>query len=503
MSFGRLSEIIKSIEKELDTILQPKKGKKPTVYLDQDTLNLQMVSIHQNLKNEYPELDFTILQDIFTRFFTTKFEYKSKVSFDNGTKCFRNLDNDKKFDLNEVETGLINIPTKYRKLENHFQSLFRTPQPEQRTKEWYKFRHCRVTASDTATALDLNPYEPVENFIIKKCDPDYPFLDNKFVHHGKKYEPTATMIYEHIYNTKVTEFGALPSITYPYLAASPDGICSKSTLDGKFSDRLGTMLEIKCPLVRPIKTYGEIEGGICPHYYFCQVQQQLECCDLNQCDFWQCQLEEYTTRDEYIKDTNFKSILTEGTNSEKKEIDPKLTKGCIIQLGPRVWEPEFDGDSREWKSTYLYPPRLDLTPSEYDDWIVKTTSNWVHEHPKLYEKYYFDKVIYWKLPMSHNVAIIRDEKWFQDILPVIRYTWEKVDYYRKHPDELDFIRKIAEKRKAFYRFKTSFELFKIPKEEINIIDNNILFLNDLNDTIKNFHKEESGINESECDFLDD
>ena len=49
MSFGRLSEIIKSIEKELDTILQPKKGKK-AVYLDQDTLNLQMVSIHQNLK---------------------------------------------------------------------------------------------------------------------------------------------------------------------------------------------------------------------------------------------------------------------------------------------------------------------------------------------------------------------------------------------------------------------------------------------------------------------
>ena len=57
----------------------------------------------------------------------------------------------------------------------------------------------------------------------------------------------------------MTEFGALPSLTY-FFAASPDGIFSKSTLDGKFSERLGTMIEIKCPLVRPIKTYGEIDG---------------------------------------------------------------------------------------------------------------------------------------------------------------------------------------------------------------------------------------------------
>ena len=504
MSFGRLSDIIKSIENELDTILYPKKGKKATLYLDQDTLNLQMITVHKNLKDKFPELDFKIIQDIFTRFFTPKYEFNKKIDFDNGTKCFRNLDNDKKFDLNEVETSLITVPTKYKKLEKHFQNLFRTPQPEQRTKEWYDFRYCRVTASDTATALDLNPYEPVENFIIKKCDPDYPFLDNKFVHHGKKYEPTATMIYEHIYNTKVTEFGALPSLEYPYLAASPDGICSKSTLDGKFSERLGTMLEIKCPLSREIKTYGEIEGGICPHYYFCQVQQQLECCDLERCDFWQCELTEYSSRDEYIKDTDFKSRLSEGTNNEEIPIDPKITRGCVIQLGPRKWEPEFDGDLREWKSTYLYPPRLDMTTSEYDDWIVKTTSNWIIDYPELYEKYYFDKVIYWKLPMAHNVPIYRDRKWFQNILPVVVYTWKKVDYYRKHPEELDFIRKIAEKRKSYYRFKTDFELFKIPKLNIDILENNILFLNDINSGIENIgNKKEQDVDEFSCEFLDD
>jgi putative phage-type endonuclease len=501
MSFGRLSDIIESIEKELDSIIYTSTGKKPSVYLDQEIVNKHLVSIYNNQKNIFPELDFKLVQDIFTRLFTTKFEFNKTAKFDNGTKCFRNLDTDKKFDLLEIDTKLIKIPKKYAKLEKHFQVLFNTPQPEQRTPAWYDFRYTRVTASDTATALDLNPYEPVENFIVKKCDPNFPFLDNKFVHHGKKYEPTATMVYEHIYNSKVTEFGALPSIKYPYLAASPDGICSKATLDNKFSNMLGTMLEIKCPYVRPIKTHGEIEGGICPHYYFCQVQQQLECCELDNCDFWQCQLEEYNTRDEYLKDTTFKSKLTIGTNSESKEIDPLITRGCIIQLGPRVWESEFEGDERVWKSTYLYPPRLDMTISEYDDWVIKTTSNWTHEFPELYEKYYFDKVIYWKLPMSHNVTIVRDKKWFEDILPVVNFTWAKVDYYRKHPEELDFIKKIAEKRKKFYRFKTTFELYKVPKINIDIIEHDILFLNDINEKIKSLTKEESSVNES-CDFVD-
>ena len=304
-------------------------------------------------------MTFNDLQNIFTRFFSTKFIYHSELDFSNGKKCFRDLD--KKFTIDEIDTKVIKVPKKYKKLEEHFQKLFHTPQPEQRTKEWFDYRYNRVTASDTATAVDLNPYEPYENFIVKKCDPDFPFLDNIHCHHGKKYEPIATMIYEHIYNNKVTEFGCLPSSKYPILAASPDGICSKSTLDGQFSDRLGTMLEIKCPVTRKIYTKGKICGGICPFYYFCQIQQQLLCCDLDKCDFWQCQIKEYDSRNDYIKDTNFKCRFTEGTEDKESEINPLIVKGCIIQLLPFEYEPTHKDDRHEFKSYYFYPPRLDLT----------------------------------------------------------------------------------------------------------------------------------------------
>ena len=64
-------------------------------------------------------------------------------------------------------------------------------------------------------------------------------------------------------------------------------------MENNFSDMVGRMLEIKCPLTRKIKTSGEVDGEICPHYYYCQVQQQLECCDLEYCDFWQCSLQEF------------------------------------------------------------------------------------------------------------------------------------------------------------------------------------------------------------------
>ena len=304
------------------------------------------------------------------------------------------------------------------------------------------------------------------------------------------------MIYEHVYNNKVTEFGCLPSEKYPILAASPDGICSKSTLDGKFSDRLGTMLEIKCPVTREIKKKGKICGEICPFYYFCQIQQQLICCDLEKCDFWQCKILEYQDRDEYIKDTKFKAKLSEGTQNTQKEINQLITKGCIIQLLPFEYEPTHSEDRHEFKAQYLYPPRLDLTIEEYDDWAITTISNWKVDNPNLAKDYYFDKIIYWNQPICHNVEIVKDEKWFMDIIyAVLIKTWEKVNYYRTHLNEITFLKKIVEKRKKFYRLNTKIPLNSEPNGR-NIIENNVLFLSDikLNDDSEDV--------EENCDFID-
>jgi hypothetical protein len=268
------------------------------------------------------------------------------------------------------------------------------------------------------------------------------------------------------------------------LGASPDGICSCSTLDNKFSPMLGRMLEIKCTTSRHIYTSGRIHGNICPYYYYCQVQQQLECCDLEDCDFWQCKLIEYENRNEYLADLCNDTIHTVGTNEEHIQIDNKIKSGVILKFLPKKWEPEFDGDSIEWKSKFIYPPKLDMDIIEYDSWIVNTLSNWFSVYPELAECFFFEKVVYWKLESSHNVLIKRDRNFFSNILPILEDTWNKVIYYRENIDKLDDLKKIIDKRKKYKKFDTEivinndnlikgkvrflYENYSIPKIQKNI-----------------------------------
>ena len=72
------------------------------------------------------------------------------------------------------------------------------------------------------------------------------------------------------------------------------------------------MLEIKCPNRRRIKLNLDepitdlilgSKKGICPSYYWCQVQLQLNCCDLDECDFWQCEIIEYVDRVDFVNDS--------------------------------------------------------------------------------------------------------------------------------------------------------------------------------------------------------
>jgi hypothetical protein len=379
-------------------------------------------------------------------------------------KCFRDCD----FMFDDVV-----VPSEYTHLQEQFNKLKNLPQPEQRTAEWFEYRQNRITASDTASAIDLNPYEPVEGFILKKCDPNHKFLDNQNVYHGKKYEPIATSIYEYIYNIKVVEFGALPSDKYKLLGASPDGICSSQSLDNKFSPLLGRMLEIKCTVMRKIYTSGKIRGHICPFYYYCQVQQQLECCNLDKCDFWQCKIIEYKNKTDYLIDQCNDTIHTIDITAEKITIDNRIKKGMLIKFLPKVWNPEFDGDNIEWKSKFIYPTNLLMNEKEYDSWCLYNLENWQELYPDIASTHYYEKIVYWKLDSSHNVTIDRDEKFFNNILPILNDTWSKVLYYRDNLNKLDDLRDIVTKRTKYTRMDTKINIHNY------LVNDKVLFLNNV------------------------
>ena len=415
--------------------------------------NMMIDMIHSEVSGTYEDTPYVLIRDIISRMAETSFKLNINITDIN----FRNWD--KMYEIDEVnDKSNIIIPINSIKLEEHFMKMFLTPQPEQRTPAWFDYRFNRITASDMATAIDCNPYESVESFICKKCDPNFPFLDNDFVFHGKKYEQIATSLYEHLYNSKITEFGCLPSDKYKFLGASPDGIGSKSTLDYKFNNKLGYMLEIKCPFVRPIINKGKIAGGICPYYYYCQVQQQLECCNLDNCDFIQCNLKEYKDRDEYLKDTNHMMKITEGLEGNEMQANQLMSKGYLLQFLPKEYIPLFDGDKHHYKSFYIYPPRLTMTQIQYDEWVLTTLNEWKIQYPDKADTFYFDKVIYWKIINAHTITIPRDTEWFDSIFPILEETWSKVVYYREHLDELPKLQEIADKRKKFYKMNTDIKV---------------------------------------------
>ena len=473
MSFGKINTLINKIINYIN--------KKENKYFDLLQYNELKNKIYEIFNEDFLILDINsemqnkLLNEIFIRLFTISFKFNNILLFDNGINCFRDFD-----DIYDD----VSVPDNYKKLDLQFNKLKNLPQPVQRSQEWYDYRYNRITASDTAAAIDMNPYEPVEGFILKKCDPNFPFVDNATVFHGRKYEPIATSIYEHIDNVKVVEFGALPSDIYPFLGASPDGICSKYTLDNKFSSKLGTMLEIKCPVTREIIINGKIAGNICPFYYYCQVQQQLVCCELDICDFWQCKFTEYSSKKEYLDDNCSSCISTETINSDliqnsysdknnykKIIINDQLKKGIFLEFYPKNFKAEFDGDNIEWKSKYIYPSRLDMNEHQKSEWILDILDNYKNTHPDIYNNYHFNKIIYWKLEKSHNVSIKRDDKFITSIIPILNDTWEKILYYRKNQNKLDELKLIHKKRIKYIKFNTNFII-----NNTYIIDNKLLFL---------------------------
>jgi hypothetical protein len=115
-------------------------------------------------------------------------------------------------------------------------------QHEQRSDEWYEYRHNLITASN---AYKMFGSQSLQNSLIyEKCQPIKCFSnqvsETSPLHHGQKYEPVSIALYEKIYDTKVSEFGCNQHPVYKFLGASPDGINTD-----KESSRYGRMLEIK------------------------------------------------------------------------------------------------------------------------------------------------------------------------------------------------------------------------------------------------------------------
>jgi putative phage-type endonuclease len=293
-------------------------------------------------------------------------------------------------------------------IRNRVIALSQKQQPVQRSPEWFAARHTRVTASETACCLKLNHYtcdpyieafgvnikcdpekcashfDTRDDYLIKKCRAFYGenvFIDSVYTLWGKKYEEIATRMYRKVYKTPVIEFGLLNHPKLSWLGASPDGITPK-----------GVMLEIKCPYSR------KIDPSTPPFHYWIQMQIQLEVCNLNDCDFLECEIKQFDNLNEWL------SVV----GSEQ------TPKGILIN---KIEEP----DNSETK--YIYPPDELETEQEYLDWMSVTGE----ELNTPIEPVYF-VISKWNV-----IRIKRNKKWFEAVKNDIQETHTLFTKFQNDP----------------------------------------------------------------------
>lgn len=263
------------------------------------------------------------------------------------------------------------------------------PSIAQRTPEWYKARGDLITASACADALDENPYDKSarSKLLLSKVTGESNFVPNRFMAHGVRYEPLATLYYETLFGRSVYDMGLVVHPSYSYIGASPDGLSHD-----------GRMLEIKCPLTRKLKKSGKICGDICPKHYWVQVQVQLEVCNMEVCDFWQCSFAEFACFEEWS-----------AWQPEESNTNIVGRKGLLVL--------KKDGG-------VMYPPRIF---DKEEEWL--TWAGWVFAQEKV-----VDSMVFWKLDDFHNESISRDREWFSgEALPRLTKFWDDVLQSRQTP----------------------------------------------------------------------
>jgi hypothetical protein len=210
----------------------------------------------------------------------------------------------------------------------------------------------------------------------------------------------------------------IPHPEYSFLGASPDGIRPD-----------GVMIEIKCPFSR-------IPTGIPELKYWIQMQIQMECCDMEECDFLDVKIAEYGSEELYLSD----AMSIDDENYCYNRTANGMAKGMLIE---RV----IVDDKGDNKSKYYYPPVMTFkNRKEEEEWldnlikteIVDKMDGWTFNERK---RFFFGEskflIRYWKVEIWNDVQRIqRNREWFNQRIVDAKNFWDTVLYYRQNPDKV-------------------------------------------------------------------
>jgi putative phage-type endonuclease len=274
--------------------------------------------------------------------------------------------------------------TRTQKILSYIQQLnklLELPLIKQRTTEWYEARKTRLTASDLDEAIKpSNDRLAMKKAGILEDTTNYNTLPP--LKWGTMFEAMAIRSYsQERDDITVHEFGLIKHPLLENFGASPDGI-----------NDLGIMIEIKCPYSRTI-----VDNSI-PNKYYKQIQGQLAVCELEECDYVECDFQTYEDIPQYIQDNK----------------DSTTRHGVIAEYKNRQTD-EYE---------YIYSDNY-LTASAASENINNKIMAYTNND------LLFLKVTPWKLRNINVQRISFDKELWENTVPKITEFWNKVVEYKK------------------------------------------------------------------------
>lgn len=275
-------------------------------------------------------------------------------------------------------------------MQQHLDWLIETyGQNDQRTNAWHMKRGSMLTASEIyKTVKDATPAQRHE-LIVSKLTPREQGTQNtsRALVWGTRFEPIAKSIYESVHKVKIVDTTCIPHPLHSFLGASPDGILLS---DDTSHPMYGHLVEFKCPISRVFDDTTPI-----PTTYYHQMQLQLECSQLNVCEYAEFQFKELNYSEWMDTPAEYKSVF-------------------IVSEDGSLYYKDI-GDTRsvaEWRSTIV---------SEDD------TQHWTS--------------VYWILTKYKFQTVNKEQGWLESNLPSFQETWSEVLKHREagtlpeHPRE--------------------------------------------------------------------
>jgi hypothetical protein len=266
-------------------------------------------------------------------------------------------------------------------------ALMNRPQTTQRSESWYEQFKNQLTASEFSK-ISASPRERGTLVLQKAGKIDLsgrsshvPTYRDSMVAFdwGICLEPVVKQILEHDWDAQIQDVGRFDHPTDSRLAASPDGVLLQC---GKYPEKAGHLVEIKCPKSRKI-------GVKLPLEYFYQMQLQMEVTGVRAC--------------EYVE-MKFDLISEVAAAAEPEKVAAAKLAGKAILVGL------FSEEKQEWlPSKYVYGPVGDLA--------------W---KPELGLNEQTLEISVWLCHGWHHETVLRDEAWFASLMPKIDSFWEDV-----------------------------------------------------------------------------